>query len=121
MNVFNIRYLDQVANWIVKQGFDFVYWNMMHDAWYFSIATLPEQAKASIATHLQTASIPCKYRTEFNNIIDFMNGGASMDGNILRMRIHDLDRKREQDLAVVEPEFAALINYSYNHVQNLPT
>jgi hypothetical protein len=50
-----------------------------------------------------------------------MNSGASTDGDVLRMRIHDLDRKRKQDLAVVEPEFAALINYSYDHVQKLPT
>ena len=49
----------------------------------------------------------------FNNIIDFMNRGVPTDGSVLRMRIHDLDRKREQDLAVVEPEFAALINYTY--------
>jgi hypothetical protein len=40
-----------------------------------------------------------------------MNRGVSLDGNILRMRIADLDRKRNQDLATVEPEFATLINY----------
>jgi hypothetical protein len=42
-----------------------------------------------------------------------MNRGVPTDGSVLRMRIHDLDRKREQDLAVVEPEFAELINYTY--------
>jgi hypothetical protein len=42
-----------------------------------------------------------------------MNRGASTDGNIMRMRIRDLDRRRSQDLAQVEPEFAALINYTY--------
>jgi hypothetical protein len=42
-----------------------------------------------------------------------MNRGASTDGNILRMRVRDLDRKRSQDLAQTEPEFAALINYTY--------
>ena len=121
VNVFNVRYIEHVANWVAKQGFDFVYWNMMHDAWYFSIATLPELAKIAITEHLTNVSIPSKYRQEFNNIIDFMNRGVPTDGNVLRMRIHDLDRKREQDLAVVEPEFAALINYSYNHVQKSPT
>jgi hypothetical protein len=40
-----------------------------------------------------------------------MNRGASLDGNILRMRVADLDRKRNQDLSMVEPEFAKLINY----------
>ena len=113
VNVFNVRYLDQVAQWIDqnKESFNFVYWNMMHDAWYFSIATLPDTAKAAITQHLRSADVPSQYREEFNRIVDFMNTGASSDGAILRMRIADLDRKRNQNLHAVEPEFAELINY----------
>ena len=113
VNVFNVRYIDQLAHWIVEQQFDFVYWNMMHDAWYFSIATLPDDAKTAIAEHLTTANVPAHYREEFDRIVEFMTKGASTDGNIMRMRIRDLDRKREQNLATVEPEFAAAINYDY--------
>ena len=69
VNVFNIRYIDQLAQWIVLQGFDFVYWNMMHDAWYFSVATLPDTAKAAIADHLNSADVPAKYRGEFDRIV----------------------------------------------------
>jgi len=112
VNVFNVRYIDQLAQWIVLQGFDFVYWNMMHDAWYFSIATLPESAKAAISEHLRRADVPPQYRGEFDRIIDFMNGGASTDGFMLRMKIADLDRKREQNLRDVEPEFADIIGYN---------
>ena len=113
VNVFNVRYLEHVAAWIDQQPFNFVYWNMMHDAWYFSIATLPEEAKAGITAHLQSAQFPERFRGEINNIIEFMNRGASTDGNIMRMRIRDLDRKRSQDMAQIQPEFAALINYTY--------
>ena len=42
-----------------------------------------------------------------------MNRGASLDGNILRMRIADLDRKRQQNLAQVQPELAHLIGYAH--------
>ena len=113
VNVFNVRYLGDVAAWIEKnrESFNFVYWNMMHDSWYFSIATLPDRAKASISEYLD--SVDTIYRDEFDRIKDFMNRGASTDGNILRMRVRDLDRKRAQNLAVVEPEFAALIDYTY--------
>ena len=113
VNVFNVRYLGDVAAWIERnrESFSFVYWNMMHDAWYFSIATLPEAAKTGIAQYLN--SVDTIYRDEFDRIRDFMNRGASTDGNILRMRVRDLDRKRAQNLAVVEPEFAALIDYTY--------
>ena len=114
VNVFNVRYLDQVAQWIDKnrESFNFVYWNMMHDAWYFSIATLPDTAKAVITEHLRTASVPSQFREEFDRIVDFMNTGASTDGFMLRMKIADLDRKRNQNLCDVAPEFAGLIAYT---------
>jgi hypothetical protein len=102
-----------VAQWIDKnkESFNFVYWNMMHDAWYFSIATLPDPAKASITEHLCTADVPPQYREEFDRIVDFMNTGASTDGFILRMKIADLDRKRNQNMRTVAPELADLIAY----------
>ena len=114
VNVFNVRYIDQLAHWIALQRFDFVYWNIMHDAWYFSIATLPESAKAEITEHLHSASIPSRYRAEFDRITDFMNGGASTDGFMTNMKIRDLDRKRQQNLRTVAPELADILNYDYD-------
>ena len=114
VNVFNVLYLEDVANWIATQEFDFVYWNMMHEAYYFSISTLPVDAKVAIATKLQHSEVDDRTRRDFTQIIDFMNCGVSLDGNILRMKIADLDRKRNQDLSLVEPEFAKLINYVKN-------
>ncbi len=115
VNIFNVRYLDQVAAWIYnnRESFNFVYWNMMHDAWYFSIATLPDSVKQAVTEHLRTASIPDIYRIEIDRIIEFMNCGASTDGFMMKMKIRDLDRKRQQNLAAVAPEFAALIDYNY--------
>jgi hypothetical protein len=52
-----------------------------------------------------------EYRAEFDRIADFLNTGASTDGFMLRMKIADLDRKRNQNLCKVEPEFADLIGY----------
>jgi len=114
VNVFNVRYIDQLAHWIALQQFDFVYWNMMHDPWHFSIATLPDSAKSQITEHLRSASIPSKYREEFNRIIDFMNNGASTDGFMTSIKIRDLDRKRQQNLRAVAPELADILMYDYD-------
>jgi MoaA/NifB/PqqE/SkfB family radical SAM enzyme len=111
VNVFNVLYLPELAEWNYSQGFDYVYWNMMHEAYYFSIATLPEQAKRDITVKLRTSGSASDAAPEFARIVDFMAGGASLDGQLLRMKIADLDRKRGQDLRAVEPEFAAIINY----------
>jgi MoaA/NifB/PqqE/SkfB family radical SAM enzyme len=112
VNVFNVRYLDELARWLALQRFDFVYWNMMHDAWYFSIATLPDLAKSQIIAHLESSDIPAQYQDEFVRIADFMRNGASTDGSMTRMKIADLDRKRNQNLRTVAPEFAQIIEYT---------
>jgi MoaA/NifB/PqqE/SkfB family radical SAM enzyme len=112
VNVFNVLYLEDVANWIDQQDFDFVYWNMMHEAYYFSISTLSDSVKTAVVAKLSTANVSESTRKEFDNIIKFMNGGASMDGFMLRMKVADLDRKRNQNLQTVEPEFAELIEYN---------
>lgn len=116
VNVFNVLYLDQVAKWISvnRESFNFVYWNIMHDAWYFSIATLPDRVKSVIVNHLQTAEIPQEFRKDIDGVIDFMQKGASTDGFMLKMKIQDLDRKRRQNLRTVAPELAALIDYDYS-------
>jgi len=111
INAFNVMYLPDVANWINRQGFDFVYWNMLHDPYYFSIATLPDRAKQAARQRLTTIEIPEEYRAEFDRVIDFMMNGASTDGKILRMKIQDLDFKRTQNLKDVSPELARVIDY----------
>ena len=115
VNVFNVFYLPELAEWNYSQGFDYVYWNMMHEAYYFSIATLPESAKRDITVKLRNSGSASDAAPEFERIIDFMNNGVSLDGKLLRMKIADLDRKRGQDLRAVEPEFAAMINYPGPH------
>lgn len=84
----------------------------MHDAWYFSIATLPDTAKQKITQHLATADVPAQYREEFDRIVDFMNRGASTDGFMTRMKIADLDQKRNQSFAKILPEMALAIDYA---------
>jgi pyruvate-formate lyase-activating enzyme len=113
VNVFNVRYIDQLARWIDRQGFDFVYWNMMHDAWYFSIACLPQHVKTEVIVHLESATIPSQWRDEFDRICDFMRQGASTDGSMTATKIRELDRKRQQNFAKVCPEMASLLDYDY--------
>jgi hypothetical protein len=56
--------------------------------------------------------VPSQYREEFDRIVNFMNTGASTDGFMLRMKIADLDRKRNQNLCEVQPELAELLEYN---------
>ena len=111
VNVFNVYYIEELANWIDTQEFDFVYWNIMHDAPYFSIANLSIAAKQTIANKLTSAQVSIKNKKEFENIIDFMNNGTQDMSELMIKKIHELDLRRNENLAQVEPEFATLIGY----------
>jgi len=113
VNVFNIRYIDQVAAWIAnnRESFDFVYWNMLHEIWYFSVSRLPHAVKTVLATHLNTCVIPPEFAGEFVKIIDFMHNGQSSDGSAMLAAMKQLDQRRNQSLRMVAPELADLIGY----------
>lgn len=111
VNVFNVWYLETLAAWIDTQQFDFVYWNMLHEAQYFSIATLPDSAKQAIAQKLQHGAFSQRHVKEIPRIIEFMHNGSSTDGSELRGKIRELDQRRNQDLNQTLPELANSINY----------
>lgn len=112
VNVFNVMYLESLANWIDQQQFDFIYWNMLHEAYYHSVSTLPDKAKELAIQRLTDAKVGEPHRREFDRIIDFIHNGVSLDGNILRMKIKDVDWRRGQDLRNHHSELADAIDYS---------
>jgi hypothetical protein len=113
VNIFNVMYLETLAAWIDQQGFDFVYWNMMHEPYFFSIATLPESAKVLVKQRLDQAQVSARNRKEFDQIADFMMRGVSLDGNILRMKVQDFDVKRQQNFRDHHPEMSDAIGYTH--------
>ena len=111
VNVFNVFYLNSLADWILKQEFDFVYWNVMHDAWYFSVSSLPEVAKQFVNKCLSEDSAVDSWVVERNKILQFMNQGKSSDGVELKKQIKILDQRRNQNLAEILPKLADAIGY----------
>jgi hypothetical protein len=113
VNVFNVYYINQVAEWIEvnRESFNFVYWNMLHEIWYFAINRLPNTVKSVLTLHLQTVDIPVEFKQEFERIVDFMNSGESSDGSAMLAAMRQLDQRRTQNLAQVMPEWAGIIGY----------
>jgi len=112
VNVFNVMYLESVANWADQQQFNFVYWNMLHEAFYFNIGTLPTSVKQVVEQKLTNAQVSTTTRAEFEKIIEFMKNGVELDGFMLKLKIRDLDCKRNQDLTIDHGEFASTIGYN---------
>ena len=111
VNIFNVWHLESLAEWIDMKDFDFVYWNMLHEARYFSIASLPAQAKTLAARRLDSATVSPWHRQEFDRMRSFMMAGDSMDAAAITEQIRKLDQRRGQDLRSVIWELADSLGY----------
>ena len=108
-NVQNFYYIDEMCDWISKQNFDSVYFNVLHDAWYFNIARLNENAKSLINNKLKDYSGP--YNNEVKNLLDFMMNGENTDCSMLRVMLKNSDEQRKQKFSEHHSEIAAAIGY----------
>jgi len=112
VNVFNVMYLEKVANWADAQDFNFIYWNMLHEARYHSIGSLPDSVKQIIKAHLSNIAVSAKNKLEIDRIVEFMMNGQSLDGTELLANIKQVDDRRGQDLRTYHYEFAKAIGYN---------
>jgi hypothetical protein len=109
VNVFNIYYLDELCDWIYKQRFDFVYFNILHSADHFSIKNLNARAKFLVNSKYHAYAGP--YVGEIQNILNFMNQGEGSDCSMLINVLKSSDEQRGQKFSDSHPEMATAIGY----------
>jgi MoaA/NifB/PqqE/SkfB family radical SAM enzyme len=111
VNIFNVLYLSEVAEWIDQQEFDFVYWNMLHDAPEWNIQNLRWAAKRFVENHLRWARFSDQHRPEIDRISEFMMAGGLNHTPDTVKKILELDRRRDEKLDQVAPLLAYVIKY----------
>jgi MoaA/NifB/PqqE/SkfB family radical SAM enzyme len=109
VNVLNVYYLDEICKWIPKQKFNYVYFNVLHDAWYFSIKHFTQRAKDLVNEKYKNYT--GFYADEIKNLITFMNQGVSSDGTDLVRILKQSDIQRNQKFSNYHSEIAAAIGY----------
>lgn len=114
VNIFNVLHLESLAKWIDIQAFDFIYWNVLHEARPFCISSLPESAKKLVADKLDAATVRDFHRQEFDKIKAFMMAGESMPAETINEQIRRLDQRRGQHLKNVIRELADALDYEKN-------
>lgn len=108
-NAQNFYYIDEMCEWISQQKFDYVYFNVLHDAWHFSISRLNEAAKELIYNKLKNYSGP--YDDEVANLLQFMLQGEGSDCTKLVGQLKNSDIQRNQKFSDHHPEIAVAIGY----------
>jgi sulfatase maturation enzyme AslB (radical SAM superfamily) len=109
VNSLNFFYIDEICAWIPQQGFDYVYFNVLHDAAHFSIKNLNAVAKKMI--HKKFDSYAGPYANEIVNLLTFMDQGLDSDCSRLVQVLKQSDIQRNQKYSDHHPEMATAIGY----------
>ena len=108
VNVFNVLYIDEIAKHV--KPYDFVFWNLLHDAPEWCITSLPDNVKTAVETKLLgNESLPDNIRNEFKSIIKFMKSPPTVTLYELMMKIKELDFRRNERLEYHHPELWKLL------------
>lgn len=108
-NVQNFYYIDEICAWISEQKFDYVFFNVLHDAWHFSISRLNQNAKKLCYEKLK--NYKGSYASEVQNLLQFMMQGENSDCKKLLQVLKNSDMQRNQKFSDYHPEMAAAIGY----------
>ena len=111
VNVFNVFYLEELSHWIDEQDFDFVYWNMLHEIWYNSVASLHPAVKLKAEARLALVSNHNKHKKHFLNVIKFMANSKGYANKELLDSIRKHDELRDENLWDHHPELAEALGY----------
>jgi len=106
INIYNVLYLEDIYNWEYFDKFDFVFWNMLHDAPENCIKSLPKYAKDAISDRLLLADVDDSTLEEFKNISSFMYSSKGVDP---LPNITKLDERRSVSLKDTHPELYELL------------
>lgn len=109
VNIFNVYDLEHIAVWTAAQGFDYVYWNMLHERREFSIGSLPVSVKQIVQDRLESSLVDTATRQQFDDIVRFMQNGTSLPiANLLNL-IELTDLRRGENLKTVAPRWAEIL------------
>lgn len=109
INIYNVLYLHDIVNWEHFKDFNFVFWNMLHDAPENSIKSMPQWGKQVAEAKLLKVDMPENIKEEFENVIKFMNDNKGVPLGDLQENIMRLDERRNVTLKDTHPELHKII------------
>jgi organic radical activating enzyme len=111
VNIQNVYYLDDICAWAEKQNFNSVYFNVLHDPWFMSIARMTNEAKQLVLDKLHTMQVAEQFHSNIQGIIKFIELGAGSDGAEFGRFVTQVDTYRKENFAHTHPEIAKAMGY----------
>jgi len=112
INIQNIYNLDNMADWIKQQNFDYVYYNYLHEAKEWNVQYLPQKYKDKIQLKLISSNVNGQQGKEINKALAFMMdknlGNKEMDER-RKAKIIASDKFRDQNFESIHTEYEGLL------------
>lgn len=111
INAQNVYYLEDLCNWVSQQGFNYEYFNMLHDPKYHNIGHMTPAAQRLVIERLESGTFSTKHRQEIDKLIQFIKNGPGSDGSRFLFEMKQTDAYRKQNFAETHPEIAKAMGY----------
>jgi MoaA/NifB/PqqE/SkfB family radical SAM enzyme len=112
INIQNIYNLDNMADWIKQQNFDYVYYNYLHEAKEWNVQYLPIHLKHKIKKKLDAYDGDIWHYKQIQNAINFMMSAHLHTDKMThkrKIKIKMSDQFRNESFAETFPEISELI------------
>ena len=112
INIQNIYNLDNMADWIKQQNFDYVYYNYLHEAKEWNVQYLPIHLKHKIKNKLEAYDGDLWHYKQIQNAINFMmstNLHTEEMAHKRKIKIKMSDQFRNESFAEIFPELKELL------------
>jgi len=111
VNVHNVLDLPDICTWLDQQRFDSVYFNLLHDPWYFNISRMTDQTKALATEKLTPLFDHATFGNNIKQMVAFMQAGESSDGKEFCRVTKEVDLVRREEFSLVHTSIARAMNY----------
>jgi MoaA/NifB/PqqE/SkfB family radical SAM enzyme len=111
INIQNILYLEEWCEWADTQGFNMVYFNMLHDPPHMNIGRMTETAQQLVINKLRAGNFNNRYQTEINSVIRFIENGTGSDGTEFCEFMKRTDANRKENFALTHTAIAEAMGY----------
>lgn len=111
VNIQNVYYLPELVEWVNQQGFDHVFYNMLHDPWHMNIGRMTPAAQKLVIQRLTEYPFDAKDRAEVDRLINFIQNGPGSDGMEFLLRMRTTDNYRQQTFLTTHRKIAEAMGY----------
>ena len=112
INIQNIYNLDNMADWMKQQNFDYVFYNYLHEAKEWNVQYLPIHIKQKIKKKLDAYDGDIWHYKQIQNAVNFMMSANLHTEEMLhkrRLKIRLSDQFRNESFAEIFPELRELV------------